>query len=151
MVIYCYFICCWCENGYLILRSFFVLYVLLALVGIFSGLLGSMGMGGGTLLIPLLTIFFNFNQKIAQGINLVSFSVMALVIIFIHIKNKLIDIKVAIRFGLIALVFSCLGAFVANIISSSWLKVLFGVLLIGVAIFEVVCEIKKIANNNEKK
>lgn len=130
-------------------------YVLLVVVGILSGVLGGMGMGGGTLLIPLLTIFFNFNQRVAQGVNLVAFSIMALIIIFIHIKNGLIDKKLALRFGLVALVFSCLGAFVANIISVKWLKVLFGVLLICVAIFETICEIKKIVkknlNNNKKK
>lgn len=129
-------------------------YVLLCLVGIVSGVLGGMGMGGGTLLIPLLTIFFNFNQRVAQGINLVAFSIMALIIIFIHIKNGLIDKKLALKFGIIALVFSCLGALLANIINVKWLKVLFGVLLVCVAIFETVCEIKLIKknlNNNKNK
>lgn len=125
-------------------------YVLLVVVGILSGVLGGMGMGGGTLLIPLLTIFFNFNQRVAQGVNLVAFSIMALIIIFIHIKNKLIDVKLAIKFGLIALVFSCLGAFVANIINARWLKILFGVLLVCVAIFETVCEIRKLSKKNYK-
>lgn len=126
-------------------------YVLLALAGILSGVLGGMGMGGGTLLIPLLTIFFGFSQRIAQGINLVAFSIMALIIIVIHIKNGLIDKKLALTFGIVALAFSCCGALLANIISSKWLKVLFGVLLVCVAIFETILEIKKISNNNKKK
>ena len=125
-------------------------YILLVCVGILSGVLGGMGMGGGTLLIPLLTIFFNFNQRVAQGVNLVAFSVMALVIIFIHIKNGLTNKKLALKFGLVALVFSCLGAFIANLISVKWLKVLFGILLVGVAIFEAVCEIRKLNKKNYK-
>lgn len=128
-----------------------MLYILLVLTGILSGVLGGMGMGGGTLLIPLLTICFGFNQKVAQGVNLFAFSIMALIIVFVHTKNNLIDKKLALKFGIVALVFSCLGAFVANIISAKWLKILFGVLLVGVSIFETVCEIKKIANNNKKK
>ena len=129
-------------------------YILLSLVGIVSGVLGGMGMGGGTLLIPLLTIFFNFNQRVAQGVNLVAFSIMAFIIIFIHAKNGLIDKKLALKFGIIALVFSCLGAFLANLINVKWLKVLFGVLLVCVAIFETICEIKLIKknlNNNKNK
>ena len=125
-------------------------YILLILIGILSGVLGGMGMGGGTLLIPLLTIFWGFNQRIAQGINLVAFSVMASVIIFIHIKNGLIDKKLALKFGIVALVFSCLGAFVANIINIKWLKVLFGMLLVCVAVFEAICEIKLYAKKNKK-
>lgn len=41
--------------------------------GFVSGLLGGMGMGGGTLLIPVLTIFFSVPQKIAQSTNLLAF------------------------------------------------------------------------------
>ncbi len=117
-------------------------YVFLALTGILSGILGGMGMGGGTLLIPLLTLVFGFNQKIAQGINLIAFSIMALIVIFVHIKNKLINIKVALGFGLVAVAFSCLGAFLANLVKSNYLKVCFGILLIVVAIYEAFEQIK---------
>lgn len=81
-------------------------YVLLALCGAISGVLGGMGMGGGTLLIPLLTLVFNFNQKIAQVVNLIAFCIMAVFVLIVHIKNKLVDVKVAVGFGLVAVVFS---------------------------------------------
>lgn len=119
-------------------------YVFLALSGIVSGVLGGMGMGGGTLLIPLLTILFGFNQKLAQGVNLIAFSLMAIIALIIHIKNKLVDVKTAIKFGAVAIVFSCLGAFVANLIKTRWLKMLFGFLLIAVAIYQTIEQIKKI-------
>lgn len=117
-------------------------YVFLTLAGLLSGVLGGMGMGGGTLLIPLLTLLFDFNQKIAQGINLIAFSIMAVIVIFLHIKNKLIDIKVAVQFGLIAVAFSCVGAFLANIINVRYLKICFGILLIVVAIYETIEQIR---------
>lgn len=117
-------------------------YVFLTLAGLVSGVLGGMGMGGGTLLIPLLTLLFDFNQKIAQGINLIAFSIMAVIVIFLHIKNKLIDIKVAIQFGLIAVGFSCVGAFLANVINVRYLKICFGILLIVVAIYETIEQIR---------
>lgn len=119
-------------------------YVFLVLSGIISGILGGMGMGGGTLLIPLLTLLFNFNQKIAQGINLIAFSIMAIIALIVHIKNKLVDVKVALKFGIVAVLFSCLGAFLANMIKVKYLKILFGVLLIFVAIYQTIEQIKNL-------
>lgn len=118
-------------------------YVFLALAGLVSGILGGSGMGGGTLLIPLLTLFFGFNQKIAQGINLIAFSIMAIIALIMHIKNKLIDVKVAISFGAFAVAFSVMGALIANFIDVRVLKICFGALLMLVAIFETVEQIKK--------
>ena len=47
---------------------------LLILAGIVGGIIGGMGMGGGTLLIPILTIFLDVEQKNAQAINLVAYT-----------------------------------------------------------------------------
>ena len=121
-----------------------MIYFWLILTGVVSGTLGGMGMGGGTLLIPLLTLLFGFNQKVVQGINLISFSVMAVIVIIVHIKNKLVDVKVAILFSVIALCFAVLGAILASIIKISFLKICFGLLLICVAIFEAITEIKSV-------
>ena len=66
---------------------------LLILFGLLGGIFGGMGMGGGTMLIPLLTIFLNFSQKVSQGFNIFSFLVMAVFALIIHIKNGLVDIK----------------------------------------------------------
>ena len=53
---------------------------LLILAGIVGGIIGGMGMGGGTLLIPILTIFLDVEQKNAQAINLVAFIPMAIIV-----------------------------------------------------------------------
>ena len=39
---------------------------LYVLFGFLSGVFGGLGMGGGTLLIPLLTIFLGLDQKLCQ-------------------------------------------------------------------------------------
>ena len=126
-------------------------YVFLALAGFVSGILGGSGMGGGTLLIPLLTLFFGFNQKIAQGINLIAFSIMAIIALIMHIKNKLIDVKIAISFGAFAVVFSVIGAIIANFIDVRVLKICFGVLLMLVAIYETIEQIKRQFDKKNKK
>ena len=49
--------------------------------GLLGGIIGGMGMGGGTLTIPILTIFLSFQQLRAQGVNLVAFLPMAIIAI----------------------------------------------------------------------
>ena len=68
-------------------------YLLYGLAGALGGILGGMGMGGGTVLIPLLTILFGTSQLGAQAVNLISFIPMAAVALAIHLKNKLVDFK----------------------------------------------------------
>ena len=65
--------------------------ILLVLAGVASGVLGGMGMGGGTVLIPVLTIFFGVKQKIAQAANLVAFIPMAVISLILHVKNGLVE------------------------------------------------------------
>ena len=55
-------------------------YILLVLVGVLSGAVGGMGMGGGTVTIPLLVLFAGVEQKLAQAANLFSFLPMSEVI-----------------------------------------------------------------------
>lgn len=117
-------------------------YIWLVLTGLVSGILGGMGMGGGTLLIPLLTLIFDFNQKVAQGINLISFSIMATIILLVHIKNKLINVKVAFEFFLFAVVTTFLGAFLAKLVGANFLRILYGILLVAIAIFEAQATLK---------
>ena len=42
----------------------------LTILGFFSGIIGGMGMGGGTILIPALILFAHIDPKIAQSVNL---------------------------------------------------------------------------------
>lgn len=112
--------------------------VLMIICGLVGGILGGMGMGGGTLLIPLLTIFLGISQKLAQGYNLLSFLIMSLIAIFIHYKNNLIEKRVILPVVIPALIFSCFGALLANFISNSSLRLLFGIFLMILSIFQFI-------------
>ena len=63
------------------------------LAGIISGIFAGMGMGGGTFLVPILTIFLGVNQELAQGINLIVFLPMAIMVVIIYSRKKMIDFK----------------------------------------------------------
>ena len=86
----------------------------MALCGIAAGIIGGMGMGGGTLLIPMLTIFFGVGQHAAQAVNLVSFIPMSAAALFIHIKNKLVDFKKALIIIIPALASAVGGSILAK-------------------------------------
>lgn len=113
------------------------------LFGFISGVFGGMGMGGGTLLIPLLTIFLNTEQKLSQGINLISFLVMALISLIIHYRHGLIKGKNTIYIIVSGIIFSCLGALAAGFLPSNILRICFGVFLIIIALFQIVKVFKK--------
>ena len=109
---------------------------LLVLFGILGGVLGGMGMGGGTFLIPLLTIFLGFNQTLAQGFNLISFVLMSVIALIIHFKNNLIEKKAILPILIPALIFSIVGSYLANLIDGDILRKMFGLFLIVLSIIE---------------
>ena len=57
------------------------------LIGLLSGIISGMGIGGGTLLIPALTVFMKHSQIDAQMINLIYFIPTALFAVIFHLKN----------------------------------------------------------------
>ena len=62
-------------------------------IGAFSGIFSGIGMGGGTILIFLLTTFAQLEQHIAQATNLIYFVPTAISAVFVNYRNKNIDIK----------------------------------------------------------
>lgn len=122
------------------------------LAGLFGGVLGGMGMGGGTLLIPLLTVFCGVPQHAAQGINLVSFIPMAVIALIIHFKKKLVDLK-GVLWLIVPSCFAAAGAaFLAKAVSAGLLKRLFGGFIALLGIYQIVCEIIiRVKDNKEKR
>lgn len=114
--------------------------------GALSGVLGGMGMGGGTILIPLLNIFYNVSQHSAQGLNLISFIPMSVVAIIIHLKNKLVDYSKVLLIVLPGVITCILGCYIARAISGDVLKRCFGGFLLVLSIFQFATQIRKKSN-----
>lgn len=109
----------------------------LILAGMLSGIISGMGIGGGTILIPALTIIFNMPQKTAQSINLIYFVPTAVIALKTHIKNKRVDTGVAKGIVLFGLIGAVIGSFVALGLDNSMLKRLFGIFLLLMGIREI--------------
>lgn len=118
-------------------------YVYFALAGLVGGLLGGMGMGGGTVLIPLLSIFMNVDQHAAQALNLISFLPMAVVALVIHFKNGLVEYKKSLFVIVPALLFAVLGCFAAKNTEGELLGKLFGGFLAALSVFQFCSVFRK--------
>ena len=116
--------------------------------GLVGGIIGGMGMGGGTLLIPILTLLGNFKQLEAQGINLIAFIPMSIVALILHFKNKLVKFKETYWLAIIGAVISLLTALIAVNIKGTILRKLFAVFLIIIGIWQLVEFIKSCKKAN---
>jgi uncharacterized protein len=121
--------------------------IILLLIGIAAGIISGMGIGGGAILIPALVIVLNPEQHTAQGVNLIFFIPTAVVALFIHIKNKQIDFKMAIPIIAFGLCGAFLGSWLAARIAGGELKRLFGIFLLSMSLYEML---RKGKNPGEK-
>lgn len=116
------------------------------LTGFISGIVSGTGMGGGTILILCLSIFFRIDQKIAQAINLVFFIPTSIAAIYVNVKEKKINFKVAkivIFFGVIG---ATIGAIIAKNIETKLLRKSFGIFLTFIAIHEIYVLVRMYKN-----
>ena len=125
--------------------------LLMILFGTLGGVVGGMGMGGGTVLIPLLTLLGGVTQHLAQSVNLFAFIPMSVVAIIIHARNKLIDVKSALMFAPPAVIMSVLASLVIKKITGKVLAKMFGAFLLILGVIRLVGAIKTFINNNKDK
>ncbi|MCI1931715.1 MAG: TSUP family transporter [Clostridia bacterium] len=110
--------------------------MIMFLAGLFSGVLGGMGIGGGVLLIPALDFFTELTQQQIQGINLIYFIPSAFVAVIIHKKKGNIQTKKIKPLIIAAVIASIIGAIIALSIQSGTLKKLFAVFLLIMGVYE---------------
>ena len=107
------------------------------LIGIIAGIVSGTGMGGGTILIFLLTVLMSLDQHVAQATNLIFFIPTSIVAIMVNLKNKNIDTKLAILISIFGILGAIVGANIAIHIDVGILRKCFGVFLAIIAINEI--------------
>lgn len=58
-------------------------------IGIAAGIVGGLGMGGGTVLILFLSLFLGIEQHIAQATNIIFFIPTAITAIIVNLKIRI--------------------------------------------------------------
>ena len=102
-------------------------FIVYLIAGFAGGLLGGMGMGGGTVLIPILTVFCGVSQHMAQSVNLLTFLPMAAISLRIHAQNGLLDTQDVWWMAVPAAVLSLLGSLFVQNVGGGALRVGFGI------------------------
>jgi len=124
---------------------------LFILIGALGGVFGGMGMGGGTLLIPLLVTFTALSQHSAQAVNLVAFVPMAILALIIHVKNGLVRPKYLLTISLPATIIGIGAALAVKHIEDENLKRYFGVFLLVLGVYQLTGVIVKFVKGRKLK
>ncbi len=94
-----------------------------------SGLLGSMGFGGGSVLIVYLTVMLGMPQKQAQGINLIFFLPCAAVSAIYYIRKGMVKPGEILPCAAVGALGTALGFILLRYISGEFSAKLFGCFL----------------------
>lgn len=105
-------------------------FIISSIVGGATGVLASMGLGGGFILMVYLALFTNIPQKSSGGINLLFFIPVSLLAIIFNIKNKMIDVKICLICSLYGVVTCVIGFYIAQQINNNWLRKGFAIFII---------------------
>ena len=121
-------------------------YLLALLAGLFTGIgSGMLGIGGGSILVPVLLFIFGLSIKEAIGTSLCIIVLTAISAIIVHWKEKQVHLKLAVVMTLTGVIGAQLGSYLNNIIPDNIIKLIFTIVVIifGFKMW--------IGSNNEKK
>ena len=105
-------------------------FLLPFLCGLGAAVISAWGVGGGTLLLLVMTLFLGVDQRTAQGINLLFFLPTALSALLCHRKNGCLDTPTLSAAVHIAVPAALLGAWIAMAVDVEILRRPFGIYLL---------------------
>jgi uncharacterized membrane protein YfcA len=107
----------------------------LVLLGFAAGILGSMiGLGGGIIVVPILT-FFGFPPTLAVSNSLFAAFSNAAGSTISYSRQKRIEYSLGLKLGLLTIPGTILGAYISSDVTPGIFKILFGLVLISSAIY----------------
>lgn len=121
--------------------------ILSVICGLACGILSAYGIGGGSLLVVALGLFFNTPAETARIINLIYFIATVPVAVFLHCKAGYIrfkDISPAILAGSLG---ALLGSVLSARISGELFTKIFGIFICLVGIYEIIKGFRSKADN----
>lgn len=124
--------------------------LLILIVSSLSGILAGMGMGGGTFLIPALSLIFGVSQQVCQATNVICFIVLGAMCFFIYKKNHLIDFNIVLLVAIPASIVSAIFTYFSVKINSNILKMCFAGFIIVFGVFYFVKTIVEMKKNKQK-
>jgi len=104
-------------------------------LGLIAGIIGSMiGLGGGIVVVPVLT-FFGFPPTLAASNSLFAAFSNAVGSTISYSRQKRIDYALGLKLGLLSIPGTVLGAYLSSDVTPGIFKVLFGLILVSSAVY----------------
>ena len=104
-------------------------------LGFVAGILGSMiGLGGGIIVVPVLT-FFGFSPTLAASNSLFAAFSNAVGSTISYSRQKRIDYSIGLKLGLLSIPGTVLGAYLSSDVAPGIFKILFGLVLVSSAVY----------------
>ena len=104
-------------------------------LGFAAGILGSMiGLGGGIVVVPVLT-FFGFSPTLAASNSLFAAFSNAVGSTISYSRQKRIDYSIGLKLGLLSIPGTVLGAYLSSDVTPGIFKILFGLVLVSSAVY----------------
>lgn len=113
------------------------------LAGLFSGIVGAMGLGGGAVLIIYLSLFTSTEQLTAQGINLLFFLPIGSLAVTVYAIKKQIEWKRILPIALGGILGSVLGLSLTKFLGGDITTKIFAALLVILGVKEIFIKSNK--------
>jgi len=105
--------------------------VLIFLASVVAGLLGSLvGLGGGVLIVPLLTLVFKLPIVFAIGASIISVIATSSGAAAAYVRDRITNVRIGMFLEIATTVGAISGAFLAGLLAPSVLNIIFGVILL---------------------
>ncbi|MDR4932746.1 sulfite exporter TauE/SafE family protein [Companilactobacillus paralimentarius] len=105
--------------------------LLLLVMGVGAGVLGAiLGIGGGMIITPVLTIMMGLDIKYAIGASIISVIATSSGSTIAYLKDDMLNLRVAMFLEIATTVGAIMGALLVGVFSSNFLYVLFGFFLL---------------------
>lgn len=100
-----------------------------------AGLLGALtGLGGGVVLVPLLTVFFHVDIRYAIGVSLISVIATSSGAAAAYVREGFSSVRIGMFLEVATTLGAILGAYLATVVHTQALAIIFGVVLIYSAV-----------------
>ncbi|MCL4534257.1 MAG: sulfite exporter TauE/SafE family protein [Bacteroidetes bacterium] len=104
-------------------------------IGITAGLLGGiLGIGGGPILVPLMVLFLDLPQHVAQGVSVAVIVPTATAGVITHYRYGNVVLSMVLSLALAAIIGAWAGVWLAALLEASQLQQIFGLLLLGLSL-----------------
>ena len=123
----------------LVLITWFIT-ILYLLFGIITGILSSLtGIGGGLFIVPTIIatdelINYSISTQNAIGTSSIIILFVSISATFVYLRKKIVDVKLGLLSSIITIPFAFLGSILTSFLSSNYMSIIFGLLLLVISL-----------------